>query len=81
MCGIGKDFNFRDKLRYFCKRLIASCKSNGVEPFAYLHDLFSKIPTLSLDEKTGTPRTKHLIPLLPDQWLKTHPQTKRTYAR
>jgi hypothetical protein len=45
--------------------LIASCKLNQVEPWAYLRDCFEKLagrsPGDSLDD------------LLPDRWLKDHP--------
>lgn len=45
--------------------LVASCKANAVEPWAYLRDVFTRLPSLppeSLDE------------LLPDAWLAAHPQ-------
>jgi len=45
--------------------LVASCKANQVEPFAYLRDVFTRLPTQpeeSLEE------------LLPDVWLTTHPE-------
>jgi len=44
--------------------LVASCKANQVEPFAYLRDIFTRLPDQpaeSLDE------------LLPDRWLASHP--------
>ena len=43
--------------------MIASCKANMVEPFAWLRDVLTQLPL-------GTsPET-----LLPDVWLKSHPQ-------
>ena len=43
--------------------LVASCKANRVEPWAYLRDVFDRLPT-----------TPDLDPLLPDRWLADHPQ-------
>ena len=43
--------------------LIASCKDNRVEPWAYLRDLFTHLPA---DPNLGS--------LLPDRWLTAHPQ-------
>lgn len=48
--------------------LIASCKANQVEPWAYLRDVFTRLPALSADEP------ELLDQLLPDQWLQAHPQ-------
>ena len=45
--------------------LIASCKANQVEPFAYLRDVFSRLPFL---------RSEKLDELLPDRWLAAHPE-------
>ncbi len=42
--------------------LVASCKDNRVEPWAYLRHLFTHLPA-----------APDLEPLLPDHWLKTHP--------
>lgn len=45
--------------------LVATCKANAVEPWAYLRDMFTRLPSLpsaSLDD------------LLPDAWLATHPE-------
>lgn len=42
--------------------LLASCKANRVEPWAYLRDVFTELPRgIALDS------------LLPDQWLAAHP--------
>jgi transposase len=49
--------------------LIASCKDNRVEPFAYLRDIFTQLP-LGADLET----------LLPDVWLQRHPQHRWTIA-
>jgi transposase len=48
--------------------LIASCKRNQVEPWAWLRDVFSRLPSLP----ANTP--EHLDPLLPDRWIAEHPQ-------
>lgn len=48
--------------------LVASCKANGVEPWAYLNDIFTHLPGLPADQP-------HLLdPFLPDRWLAAHPQ-------
>ena len=44
--------------------LVASCKANQVEPFAYLRDLFRRMPSQPADK---------LDDLLPDRWLAAHP--------
>jgi transposase len=48
--------------------LIASCKNNFVEPWAYLQDVLSKMP-YGLGEGS-------LQELLPDQWLKANPDKR-----
>jgi transposase len=49
--------------------LTASCKANGVEPFAYLRDIFARLPLLG-----DSPTTEQLDELLPDRWLAAHPE-------
>ncbi len=49
--------------------LTASCKANGVEPFAYLRDLFARLPLLG-----DSPDAAQLDELLPDRWLAAHPE-------
>jgi transposase len=49
--------------------LTASCKANCVEPFAYLRDLFARLPLLG-----HSPEPQQLDELLPDRWLAAHPQ-------
>ena len=46
--------------------LVASCKANQVEPFAYLQSLFRELPRLGSDAK--------LDELLPDRYLASHPE-------
>jgi transposase len=48
--------------------LTASCKANCVEPFAYLRDLFTRLPLLG-----DSPQPEQLDQLLPDRWLAAHP--------
>ena len=49
--------------------LIASCKDNRVEPWAYLRDLFTELP------KGAAPES-----FLPDAWLQMHPQHRWAIA-
>jgi hypothetical protein len=49
--------------------LVASCKANQVEPWAYLRDIFTRLPLLG-----EQPTSEALAPLLPDRWLAAHPQ-------
>jgi len=52
--------------------LMASCKANEVEPFAYLRDVLARITDHAVDR---------LEELLPDQWLKQHPEAHRPRRR
>lgn len=49
--------------------LIASCKDNRVEPWAYLRDLFTELP-----------KGASLETFLPDAWLAQHPQHRWAIA-
>ena len=49
--------------------LIASCKDNRVEPWAYLRDAFTELP-----------KGAALETLLPDAWLERHPKHRWTIA-
>jgi hypothetical protein len=59
--------------------LVSSAKANGVEPFAWLRDLFTELPCHRDGEaftqaNQGLPVTStELDHLLPDRWLKAHP--------
>ncbi len=55
--------------------LIASCKDNRVEPWAYLRDIFTRRPLLG-----PNPSNAELEPFLPNHWLATHPQHRWTIA-
>jgi len=59
--------------------LVSSAKANGVEPFAWLKDLFTQLPyrresqafqQAAQDAPVASP---DLDDLLPDHWLKAHP--------
>lgn len=47
--------------------LAASCRRRGLDPFAYLRDVFRRLPILTA-ECGGEPPESILRPLLPDQW-------------
>jgi len=52
--------------------VMASAKSNQVEPFVYVRDV--------LVQFSGKP-PNDLSKLLPDVWLKTHPEARRRWSR
>ena len=52
--------------------LVASCKDNLVEPWAYLRDVFTRLPQGLSDEQ--------LLELLPDRWLQANPEHRWTIA-
>ena len=64
--------------------LVSSAKSNGVEPYAWLKDMFTQLPYHRDGEafaqlSNGAPITSaELDYLLPDLWLKANPQHKWT---
>jgi len=51
--------------------IMASAKSNQIEPFAYLRDLLIQLPG------TASVATDQL---LPDTWLKAHPEARRKWS-
>jgi hypothetical protein len=51
--------------------LVASCKRNQVDPFAYLKDVLERLPTQSATA---------LSELLPDAWFEAHPGARRRAA-
>ena len=53
----------------------ASCKANSVEPWAYLRDVVLRLAA------TRPSSSAELDELLPDAWLRTHPESRREYAR
>ena len=64
--------------------LVSSAKANGVEPFAWLKDLFTQLPYHRDGEAfaqvaAGEPVTSdELDSYLPDKWLEQNPQHKWT---
>jgi len=60
--------------------LVSSAKAGGVEPFAWLRDVFDKLPSHRSGEafaqaSAGQPVTsEELDALLPDRWLQSHPE-------
>jgi hypothetical protein len=52
--------------------LVASCKANQVEPWAYLRDVLARLPSLPGNAPVD------LDLLLPDRWLADHPQHRWT---
>jgi hypothetical protein len=52
--------------------LIASCKNNSVEPWAYLKDILTQL--------ASQPTGEHLQSLLPDRWLSANPTHRWTIA-
>jgi hypothetical protein len=47
--------------------LAASCRRHEIDPFAYLRDLFTRLPQL-LADTAGHPTADQLRPLLSDRW-------------
>jgi transposase len=45
--------------------LVATCKRLRIDPFAYLRDVFTRLPEISTNEQ--------LRDLLPDRWIQQHP--------
>ncbi len=46
--------------------LVATCKRLRIDPFAYLRDVFTRLPEITTDEQ--------LQDLLPDRWCDAHPE-------
>ena len=53
--------------------LTSTCRDLKIDPQAYLTDAFQRLPLLD----TGDPTA--LEPLLPDQWLAAHPESRLTH--
>ena len=64
--------------------LVSSAKANGVEPFAWLRDLFTRLPYHRHGEAFAQSRAGQAVTsgelddLLPDRWLKSHPDCRWT---
>ncbi len=60
--------------------LVSSAKANGVEPFAWLRDVFTRLPYHRCGDALGQCEAEQpvtsieLDELLPDRWLKEHPE-------
>ena len=60
--------------------LVSSAKANGVEPFAWLCDLFTRLPyhrdgeAFAQSAAGEAVTTEELDELLPDHWLRAHPE-------
>ena len=69
--GIASGFGFMETTAGFSilMSLIASCKANHVEPWAWLRDVITELPKGTAHEN-----------LLPDRWLDSHPQHRWTIA-
>ncbi len=52
--------------------LVSSCKRLRIDPFAYLQDVLTRLPSASDTE---------LEELLPDRWIKAHPQHRLAYRQ
>ena len=48
--------------------LVATCKRLRIDPFAYLRDVFTRLPEIATD--------KPLEDLLPDRWIDGHPESR-----
>ena len=53
--------------------LVATCKRLRMDPFAYLRDVFTRLPLLT-DDTTWSE-------LLPDRWIATHPDHRLVHRR
>ena len=55
--------------------LTATCRRLKIDPYAYLKDVFERLPVLM--QNSSAPDVPHLlIPLLPDHWLADHPESQ-----
>jgi transposase len=65
---LGSDRGGRTAVLY---SLTGSCKHHDIDPFAYLPDVLSRLPTQPVDR---------LGELLPDVWFASHPSARRKRA-
>jgi hypothetical protein len=60
--------------------LVSSAKANGVEPFAWLKEIFTRLPyhrdgqAFAQSAAGEAVTTAELDYLLPDRWLQSHPE-------
>ncbi len=50
--------------------LTATCRRLKIDPFAYLNDVFERLPACAPEDPAS------LVPLLPDHWLAAHPESR-----
>lgn len=55
--------------------LTATCRRLQIDPYAYLKDVFERLPQL-VATQDGAPDPSLLAPLLPDRWLAEHPESR-----
>ena len=55
----------------FLYSFTGTCKHHDIDPFAYLRDILSQLPSMSLVQ---------LDELLPDVWFVLHPSSRRNAA-
>jgi transposase len=53
--------------------LTTTCRQLKIDPYAYLKDVFERLPLL-LQNPSNSAVPKLLMPLLPDHWLADHPE-------
>ncbi|MBL8890016.1 MAG: transposase, partial [Planctomycetaceae bacterium] len=64
--------------------LVGSAKRNGVEPYAWLKDIYQSLPSLRDSEafkqsqEGGLVTSEELDQWLPERWLETHPKHRWT---
>lgn len=55
--------------------LTATCRRLRIDPYAYLRDVFERLPRLLCNSNDHDDST-WLLPLLPDRWLAEHPESE-----
>jgi len=55
--------------------LTATCRRLKIDPYAYLKDVFERLPQL-MATQCNRDDPASLIPLLPDHWLAAHPESR-----
>jgi len=55
--------------------LTATCRRLKIDPYAYLKDVFERLPVLMRNSSNPDVPTL-LVPLLPDHWLAEHPESQ-----
>lgn len=55
--------------------LTATCRRLRIDPYAYLRDVFERLPQLRATSSDAEDETC-LLPLLPDRWLAEHPESQ-----